>query len=96
MTAEVFGPAPDTGPDPLSVHHVAPFVAYLAGPAADAINGQVFVVHGGTVAVLAGPTVAERFSDAGTGWTTEQLRSGVGAWFAERDPDDVFAGPESG
>ena len=56
MTAGVFGAAPDdAGIDPLSVEHVAPFVAYLASPAAGSISGQVFVVHGGMVALLAAP-----------------------------------------
>ena len=85
------GTAPDGIADPLSVNHVAPFVAFLAGPSADPINGQVFIVHGGTVALLAPPTVARRFTDAGTGWTTETLTSSVGAYFADRDLDDVFA-----
>lgn len=94
MTADVFGPAPD-GPDPLSVDHVAPFVAFLAGPSAGAINGQVFVVHGGTVALLAPPTVAHRFTGPGSGWTVQSLASSVGAHFAGRDPNDVFACTET-
>jgi 3-oxoacyl-[acyl-carrier protein] reductase len=105
MTAEVFGPAPDgagsdsAGPDdiadPLSVNHVAPVVAFLAGPSADSINGQVFIVHGGTVALVAPPTVAQRFTDGGTGWTSENLASSVGAYFADHRLDDVFALTES-
>jgi NAD(P)-dependent dehydrogenase (short-subunit alcohol dehydrogenase family) len=90
MTAAVFGPAPE-GDDPLSVDHVAPFVAFLAGPAADAINGQVFVVHGGSVAVLAAPTVARRFTGPASGWTAQNLAASVGEYFAGRDLDDVFA-----
>jgi NAD(P)-dependent dehydrogenase (short-subunit alcohol dehydrogenase family) len=90
MTAGVFGPAPD-GPDPLSVDHVAPFVAFLAGPSADAINGQVFVVHGGTVTLLGPPTVAQRFTGPEAGWTTQNLSDSVGTYFAGRDLDDVFA-----
>jgi NAD(P)-dependent dehydrogenase (short-subunit alcohol dehydrogenase family) len=91
MTAKVFGPAPDGAGDPLSVDHVAPFVAFLAGPAADAINGQIFIVHGGTVALLAPPTVTEKFTDSGSGWTVEDLAVSVGGHFAGRDLDDVFA-----
>ena len=41
------------GLDPLSVEHVAPLVAYLASPAAEPISGQVFVVYGGMVALMA-------------------------------------------
>lgn len=88
MTAETFGPAPDGAPDPLSVDHVAPFVAFLAGPSADEINGQVFIVHGGTVALLAPPTVAQR-------WRCENLASTVGAHFAGHSLDDVFACTEA-
>jgi NAD(P)-dependent dehydrogenase (short-subunit alcohol dehydrogenase family) len=91
MTAGVFGPAPDGVTDPLSVDHVAPFVVFLAGPAAEAINGQVFIVHGGAVALLAPPTVAHKFTDSGSGWTPEKLAASVGAHFADHRPDDIFA-----
>jgi 3-oxoacyl-[acyl-carrier protein] reductase len=92
MTAGVFGEAPpDGGVDPLSVDHVAPFVAYLASPAAEAVNGQVFVVHGGMVAHLAPPTVAHTFRAAGDSWTTAELAAGLGPYFGGRDVDDVFA-----
>jgi 3-oxoacyl-[acyl-carrier protein] reductase len=94
MTAGVFGDAPtgeDGAVDPLSVDHVAPFVAYLAGPAADSVTGQVFVVHGGMVVHIAPPTVARRFdTDTGT-WTPAGLAESLGPYFAERDVDDVFA-----
>ena len=92
MTADVFGPAPDDeAPDPLSVGHVAPFVAFLAGPAAESINGQVFIVHSGTVALLAPPTVAHQFTSPEPDWTAETLAQSVGAHFAGHQPDDVFA-----
>jgi len=95
MTAGVFGEAPQGsaagGIDPLSVDHVAPFVAYLASPAADRVNGQVFVVHGGMVAHLAPPTVAHRFDTARGTWTTGELAESLGPYFGARDVDDVFA-----
>ncbi|MFI5609910.1 3-oxoacyl-ACP reductase [Amycolatopsis sp. NPDC051903] len=91
MTADVFGEAPGEGTDPLSVNHVAPFVAFLASPAAGAINGQVFVVHGGMVALLRPPSVEQRFDTAHGTWTTGELAGTVGAHFAERDPDAMFA-----
>jgi 3-oxoacyl-[acyl-carrier protein] reductase len=96
MTAGVFGEAAPRGSaeaaiDPLSVDHVAPFVAYLASPAADRVNGQVFVVHGGMVAHLAPPTVAHRFDTARDTWTTGELAASLGPYFGTRDVDDVFA-----
>ena len=98
MTAEVFGAAPTDGSvDPLSVDHVAPFVAYLASPAAASISGQVFVVHGGIVALLAAPAVEARFvaHDAGSAvWTPETLDAVVGTYFADRDPSRTFAATE--
>ncbi|MGH3716510.1 MAG: 3-oxoacyl-ACP reductase [Micromonosporaceae bacterium] len=90
MTAKVFGDPPD-GADPLAPEHVAPLVAYLASPAADAITGQVFVVYGGMVALLAPPTVEHRFDADGGGWTAERLATSVGDYFAGRDPSRSFA-----
>ncbi|GAA3433674.1 3-oxoacyl-ACP reductase [Kutzneria kofuensis] len=84
MTSDVFGPAP-AGDDPLSPHHVAPFVAYLASPAADHISGQLFVVHGGMVALIAAPAVEQTFRAADGDWAA------VGGYFAERDPARTFA-----
>jgi NAD(P)-dependent dehydrogenase (short-subunit alcohol dehydrogenase family) len=88
MTATVFGDAPE-GPDPLAPEHVAPLVAYLAAPAADRISGQVFVVYGGMVALLAPPTVEQRFDSPQ--WTPEELDQAVGGYFADRDPQRTFA-----
>lgn len=93
MTSDVFGEAPE-GVDPLSVDHVAPFVAYLASPAAERISGQVFVVHGGMVALLAPPTVEQRFDAAGGQWTPEDLEQQLTGYFADRDPARQFASAE--
>ncbi|MEV5299973.1 3-oxoacyl-ACP reductase [Amycolatopsis methanolica] len=94
MTAAVFGDAPDGGVDPLSVDHVAPFVAFLASEQAERINGQVFVVHGGMVALLKPPAVEQRFDTAGPLWTADELAATVGAHFDDRDPDTMFAATE--
>ncbi|MGP4019611.1 3-oxoacyl-ACP reductase [Saccharopolyspora sp. 5N708] len=94
MTEDIFGPAPETGIDPLSTDHVAPLVAYLAGPAAQAINGQVFVVHSGMIVLMAAPAVAQRFDTEGPLWTEGELADTVGAYFATRDPGLSFANTE--
>lgn len=90
MTAGVFGDAPD-GADPLSVDHVAPFVTFLASPAAERISGQVFIVHGGMVELLAPPTVEQRFDASGGQWTPDDLRRQVGGYFADRRTERMFA-----
>jgi 3-oxoacyl-[acyl-carrier protein] reductase len=98
MTAGVFGDAP-AGLDPLSVDQVTPLVTYLASPAADAINGQVFVVHSAMVALMAAPAVAARFDaepDAAgvKSWTAESLDRNLRGYFAGRDPELSFSSTE--
>ncbi len=89
MTADTFGPVPEDGVDPLSTEHVAPFVTYLAAPAAAGINGQVFVVHGGKVVLMSPPAIERRFDTAGPTWTTAELHESVGDYFASRG-DGMF------
>jgi 3-oxoacyl-[acyl-carrier protein] reductase len=94
MTAAVFGErAPDGELDPLSVEHVAPLVAYLASPAAERINGQVFVAYGGMIALMAPPTVEQRFDLDATDrtWTLADLDAAIGGYFADREPGRTFA-----
>jgi 3-oxoacyl-[acyl-carrier protein] reductase len=92
MTAEVFGEDQSgLAVDPYSPEHVAPLVAYLASPAAARITGQVFVVYGGMIALLAAPTVAERFDTGGEVWNLPDLDKSVGGWFADHDPSVGFA-----
>jgi NAD(P)-dependent dehydrogenase (short-subunit alcohol dehydrogenase family) len=92
MTAEVFGEDQSgLAVDPYSPEHVAPLVAYLASPAAARITGQVFVVYGGMIALLAAPTVAERFDTGGDVWDLPGLDKALGGHFADHDPSVGFA-----
>ena len=82
MTADLMGAAPDGAVDPLAPEHVAPLVTYLAGPAGAAINGEVFVVHGGVAAVLDPPRVRTVFRAADAGmWTLDSVAGALGPAF---------------
>ena len=61
MLAGLMSPPPDDGPDPIAPEHVTPLVTYLASPAAERINGEIFVVHGGVAAVLNPPSIRAVF-----------------------------------
>lgn len=85
MTAGLMEPAPEDGPDPMDPQYVAPLVTYLASPAAAAINGEVFVVHGGVAAVLAPPTVrvtfrADEHGSADGMWTPDAIASALAGY----------------
>ena len=66
-------------------------MAYLASPAAERITGQVFVVYGGMVALLAAPVVERRFDAAAETWDLPDLDKQLGSFFADRDPSVGFA-----
>ena len=91
MTSGVFGAAPEQGLDPLAPELVAPLVTYLASSAAAAISGQVFVVYGGMVALMAAPSVETRFDAPNQQWSIAQLDGALGSYFTDRDPDRTFA-----
>ncbi|NGO73137.1 3-oxoacyl-ACP reductase [Streptomyces boncukensis] len=96
MTQEVFQglAAPEDGPDPLAPEHVSPLVGYLASPAAERITGQLFVVHGGMVALMERPRVAAKFDTAGDFFSVPELDGVLTPYFAQRAPREGFAADE--
>ncbi len=97
MTAEVFGAAPQLAAgeiDPLSPEHVVSLVRFLASPAAEAVNGQVFVVYGPTVTLVAAPTAEHRFHADGAVWDPAALSASMLEYFADRDPERTFGATE--
>ena len=92
MTAELMGPAAAGAVDPLAPEHVAPLVVYLASPAAETINGEVFVVHGGVAAVMDPPRVRSVFRPGTPDgmWTLDSVASALGPAFGDRAPSVGF------
>ncbi|MEN0137163.1 MAG: 3-oxoacyl-ACP reductase [Rhodococcus sp. (in: high G+C Gram-positive bacteria)] len=92
MTADAFGEnTADAGLDPLAPERVATLVRYLASPAADEITGQVFVVYGKMVALMAAPKVENRFDAAGSAFSPEELDGLLTPYFAGRGPYENYA-----
>ena len=93
MTAGVFGDAPELADgqiDPLSPEHVVSLVRFLASPAAADINGQVFIVYGPKVTLVAAPTAEHRFAADGDAWDLPELSTAMRDYFADRDPERMF------
>lgn len=94
MTADVFGAPPELAAgeiDPLSPEHVVTLVRFLAAPASDHVNGQVFVVYGPTVTLVAAPVAEHRFHADGLAWDPEGLSASMRDYFADRDPQRMFS-----
>ena len=94
MTAGVFGDAPELpegAVDPLSPEHVVNLVRFLASPAAEGVNGQLFIVYGPTVTLIAAPTAEKQFSAQGDEWDPEDLSDALQNYFAGRDPARSFS-----
>jgi NAD(P)-dependent dehydrogenase (short-subunit alcohol dehydrogenase family) len=94
MTADVFGDAPelaDGQTDPLSPEHVVNLVRFLASPASEGVNGQLFIVYGPTVTLVAAPTAEARFSAESDSWDPADLSSTLQNYFAGRDPEKCFS-----
>lgn len=82
------------GLDPLAPEHVAPLVGYLASPAAERVNGQLLVVHGGMVAVVERPRVSAKFDSKQDTFTYDELDALLTPHYAERPAGETFAAAE--
>jgi 3-oxoacyl-[acyl-carrier protein] reductase len=94
MTADVFGEVPDLAEgevDALSPEHVVNLVRFLSSPASEGVNGQLFIVYGPTVTLVAAPTVEKRFTADNDAWAASDLDATLAKYFAGRDPDRGFS-----
>jgi 3-oxoacyl-[acyl-carrier protein] reductase len=83
----LFAPPDDGAFDEFAPSNVTPLVAFLASPSAADVSGQVFVVWGRHVDVVAGPALDRRFeSPSGEAWTSDGVASALVPFFAERTP----------
>lgn len=94
MTAETFGAEPELAAgevDSLSPDHVVTLVRFLASPSAEPVNGQVFIVYGPSVALVAAPEIEQKFVADGAAWDPADLSGTVAKYFADRDPERMFS-----
>ena len=66
-------------------------VQFLSSPAAAEVNGQVFIVYGPQVTLVAAPTAEHRFIADGAAWDPAQLSGTLRDYFAGRDPERNFS-----
>ncbi len=86
---------PEEGFDAFDPANIAPFVAYLASPAAANISGQVFTCCGENITVVGRPDITlpeNQFHNEGK-WTVEKLDKQLGSHFAGCDFADGYALP---
>ncbi|MEV6651090.1 3-oxoacyl-ACP reductase [Streptomyces sp. NPDC051219] len=97
MTEDVFEgfAVPEDGRlDPLAPEHVSPLVGYLASPASAGATGQLFVVHGGIVAVVERPRVAAKFDAVTEAFSYEELDELLSPYYEGRPSGETFAAKE--
>ena len=77
--------ASEDGWEVFAPENVAALVAYLASPDAARVSGQVFIVYGKMISVLAGPSVDRRF-DAEEPWTVDSVAAALTPFYDGREP----------
>ncbi len=66
-------------------------VQFLSSPASAEVNGQVFIVYGPQVTLVAAPTAEHKFIADGSAWEPAQLSNTLQGYFAGRDPEQNFS-----
>ena len=85
IRAEMFA-APEDGFDIWAPENIAPLVGYLASPDAQNISGNVFIVWGQEIAVLASTKRAGEFHVTDGGWTHESVAENLNKFFDGKEP----------
>ncbi|NPC98664.1 SDR family NAD(P)-dependent oxidoreductase [Nocardioides sp. zg-DK7169] len=92
MTSRVFAEDPESRElDILAPERIGTFVSYLASEAAARISGQVFVAYGDFVALMAAPTVEQKFTAADGTFSVEELDEQLTSYFADRSEHQTYA-----
>ncbi len=92
MTAAVFGADDQQGGlDIMAPERVATLVSFLATPAAAEINGQVFIVYGDMVALMAPPTVQQKFTAADGVFSVTELAEQIVPYIGELPEGQSYA-----
>lgn len=92
MTASVFeGIEQTAGLDALAPERVATLVQYLSSPASEEITGQVFVVYGNQVTLMAAPQIEKTFKAGDGAFSAAELDAQLGTHFQGRGKYETFS-----